>query len=89
MAFVGDSPIGLASNEFGAVGVWVEESYQHKGIGKTLLNEHMKQRKASTKIGQMTSSGINMTKSWLKDRQDRSLVLYDSIGEIIPLSERF
>jgi GNAT superfamily N-acetyltransferase len=89
IAFAGESPIGLASNEFGAVGIWVEEEYQHKGIGVTLLDEHMKQRKASTKIGQMTSSGKNMTRSWLRGKQDRSLVLYDAAGEIIPLTERF
>lgn len=89
VAFDKETPVGYASDEFGAVGVWVESPYQKKGIGITLLDEHMKQRRKNTKIGQMTNAGINMTLAWLKKKQNRSLVLYDSNGEIIPLSERF
>lgn len=89
VAFAGETPVGHVSDEFGAVGVWVESPYQKKGIGTTLLDAHMKQRRKNTKIGQMTNAGKNMTWAWLKKKQDRSLVLYNSNGEIIPLSERF
>jgi GNAT superfamily N-acetyltransferase len=65
-AFVGDTPIGLASNEFGAVGVWVEAKYQKLGIGSDLLvmymeDNHSKFIAGKGKIGQMTNAGRNMT----------------------------
>jgi len=59
-------PIGWVSNEFGADGVWVVEEYQGKGIGTDLLHEFRKQFKPGRKIGQMTNSGRNMTRSYHK-----------------------
>jgi len=59
-------PIGLASNEFGTDGVWVVKEYQGKGIGTDLLYEFRKQFPSKRKIGQMTSSGIDITKAYHK-----------------------
>lgn len=68
VAFVGDKPIGFASNEFGSVGVWVEKKYQKNGIGTALLEKHISLRpdskSSSFKIGQMTNAGINMTNKY-------------------------
>jgi GNAT superfamily N-acetyltransferase len=70
VAFVEDDPIGLASNEFGAVGVWVEGPYQKRGIGTELLEKHIEQRpdvkSGKSKIGQMTHSGQLMTKKYFR-----------------------
>jgi hypothetical protein len=64
VAFVGDHPIGFASNEFGSVGVWVEKAYQKSGIGVELLDLHIQQRPTFKtkrgKIGQMTIAGQSM-----------------------------
>lgn len=66
VAFVGEKPVGHASNEFGAVGVWVEKEFQRVGIGSDLMILHLKQRPSvlfgKGKIGQMTDAGIAMTK---------------------------
>jgi GNAT superfamily N-acetyltransferase len=59
-------PIGWASNEFGADGVWVVKDYQSKGIGTDLLYEFRKQFPSKRKIGQMTNAGINMTRKYHK-----------------------
>jgi len=59
-------PIGNVSNEFGSDGVWVVKEYQGKGIGTDLLYEFRKQFKPKRKIGQMTDSGKNMTRSYHK-----------------------
>ena len=68
VAFVNDKPIGFASNEFGAVGVWVEGPYQHVGIGTDLMDMHIEQRptvKAGIgKIGQATDAGISLMKAY-------------------------
>ena len=68
VAFVGDKPIGFASNEFGAVGVWVEGLYQKVGIGTDLLDMHIELRprvKSGTgKIGQATNAGISLMKAY-------------------------
>ena len=65
VAFVNDKPVGLASNEFGAVGVWVEGPYQKSGIGTELLDLHIQQRPTfktkQGKIGQMTIAGQSLT----------------------------
>ena len=65
VAFVNDTPVGFASNEFGAVGVWVEKPYQKSGIGVELMDMHIQQRPTfQTKrgvIGQMTIAGQSMT----------------------------
>jgi len=59
-------PIGWVSNEFGADGVWVVNQYQKQGIGTDLLHEFRKQFKPGRRIGQMTGSGRNMTRSYHK-----------------------
>lgn len=68
VAFVNDKPIGLASNEFGAVGIWVEGPYQKQGIGLALLDKHIEQRprvkSGKAKLGQMTNAGISLTKKY-------------------------
>ncbi len=68
VAFVDDKPVGLASNEFGAVGVWVEGPYQQVGIGLELMDLHIQQRPTFKskvgKIGQMTYNGISLTKKY-------------------------
>ncbi len=61
-----DQPIGFVSNEFGADGVWVVDDYQKQGIGVELLYEFRKQFKHGRKIGQMTGSGREMTRSYHK-----------------------
>jgi GNAT superfamily N-acetyltransferase len=62
VAFDGDKPIGWASNEFGAVGVWVVKNYQKLGIGTDLLDMHIQLRprmaSGKGKIGQATEAGI-------------------------------
>lgn len=68
VAFVNDKPIGFVSDEFGAVGVWVEASYQKIGIGTSLLEKHMEQRpnmkSGKGKIGQMTPAGRQMVSKY-------------------------
>ena len=68
VAFVGDKPVGFASNEFGAVGVWVEGAFQKVGIGTDLLDMHiqLRPRVASGvgKIGQATNAGISLMKAY-------------------------
>ena len=59
-------PVGLASNEFGADGIWVTGSYQKKGIGTKLLAEFRKQFPPSRKIGQATGAGVNLIKRYYK-----------------------
>jgi hypothetical protein len=57
-------PIGFASNEFGADGVWVAEEYQKKGIGVELLDELRKQFKPERKMGQSTPAGEELIRSY-------------------------
>lgn len=65
VAFVDDKPIGHASNEFGAVGVFVEKAYQGFGIGTTLLELHVELRpnlkSGRGRFGQMTHAGERLT----------------------------
>lgn len=68
VAFVGDKPIGFASNEFGAVGVWVEGPFQKVGIGTDLMDMHIQLRPrvaaGKSKIGQATNAGISLMKAY-------------------------
>lgn len=66
-------PIGWASDEFGADGVWIIKEYQGKGIGTDLLYEFRKQFKPGRRIGQMTSSGQSMTKAYHKKLIEKAL----------------
>jgi hypothetical protein len=79
-AFVGDTAIGWVSNEFGATGVWVVDEFQKKGLGKYLLSEYRKGVPFTRKLGQMTSEGIALTKSWHKDLVRQAL----SEGKPVP-----
>jgi hypothetical protein len=65
VAFIGNKPIGFASNEWGAAGVWVEGPYQKLGIGSDLLVMFMEDNprflSGKSHIGQMTHAGEKMT----------------------------
>lgn len=75
VAFVDDTPVGFASNEFGAVGVWVAEPYQKFGIGTDLLDFHMGFRPdihaKKGKIGQMTVAGQQLAKKYYDKMEKR------------------
>jgi hypothetical protein len=58
VAFSNKEPIGFVSNEFGAVGVWVEGRYQKQGIGLSLLKNFIDEN-PSMRIGKMTNAGVN------------------------------
>jgi rubrerythrin len=62
-AFVGDRPIGFASNEFGTAGVWVVGEFQKQGLGTLLLKEFMRLNPNIKRIGQMTPAGEKLTRS--------------------------
>ena len=59
-----DQPVGFASDEWGADGVWVVQKYQKKGIGTDLLYEFRKQFSPERRMGQMTPAGIDLVKSY-------------------------
>ena len=63
-AFVGDRPVGFASNEFGTIGVWVVNEMQHKGLGTYLLREFSKLNPQIKRMGQMTNAGSNLARSY-------------------------
>jgi len=65
-AFVGDDPIGFASNEWGATGVWVVEKYQKLGIGTHLLAMFRKTMRPESKMGQMTNAGYGLAQAYHK-----------------------
>jgi GNAT superfamily N-acetyltransferase len=55
--------IGLASDEWGADGIWINSEYQKRGVGTRLLECFRSQFKESRKIGQMTPQGIRLVRS--------------------------
>ena len=59
-----NKPIGLASDEWGSDGIWVIGPYQGKRIGTDLLYKFRKQFSHKRRIGQMTSGGRIMTRSY-------------------------
>lgn len=59
-----EESVGLASDEFGADGIWVNESYQRRGIGTELLKYFREQFPEDRKIGQMTSQGMELVSSY-------------------------
>lgn len=83
IAFVDDKPIGLASNEFGTIGVWVERSYQKKGIGSDLLVMFMERDKrflrGENKIGQMSDAGEKMSRSAYRKLVQRHGIDFDKV----------
>ena len=66
-------PIGYASNEFGADGVWVAREYQKQGIGVELLTELRKQFAPTRRIGQMTYVGEKMALAYHKRQIEKAL----------------
>jgi ribosomal protein S18 acetylase RimI-like enzyme len=58
--------VGIASDEWGADGIWVRSDYQRKGLGTNLLTEFRRQFKNVRQIGQMTDAGRAMTKSYYR-----------------------
>lgn len=65
-AFDGPNCIGYASNEFGAVGIFVERNYQRQGIGKELLRLYLSQFKREKQLGQMTPAGEQLARSYYR-----------------------
>jgi hypothetical protein len=53
--------IGVASNEWGAIGVWVRDDHQNHGIGSYLLKLFIEQN-PEMQIGQMTEMGYGMAR---------------------------
>jgi GNAT superfamily N-acetyltransferase len=72
-AFVGEDAVGLASDEWGADGVWVVEEYQRMGIGTYLIYEFRKQFKDERKLGQMTNAGYNLARSYYRRLKNENL----------------
>jgi len=72
-AFIGDKPIGFASNEWGSTGIWIVEKYQKLGIGRYLLKEFRKTMPPQSKIGQMTDAGMKLTKAYHKDLVEEAI----------------
>ena len=66
-AFHNNVPIALASNEWGADGIWVEKEYQQQGIGTYLLHIFRQQFNPDRQIGQMTPAGYEMAKSYYRN----------------------
>jgi len=65
-AYDGPHCVGYACNEFGAVGVYVEQNYQRQGIGKELLRLYLKQYPREVQLGQMTPAGERLTRSYYR-----------------------
>lgn len=65
-AFSGDRPVGFASNEFGATGVWVVDEFQHRGLGTALLTRfhQLNPRLANKPMGQMTTAGRALVRAY-------------------------
>lgn len=61
-----EKSIGLASDEWGADGIWVNQDYQKQGIGLTLLTAFRKQFPESRIMGQMTYAGRNLARSFFR-----------------------
>lgn len=78
-----NEPIGWASNEFGADGVWIVDEYQKKGIGSDLYKEFRKQFKKTRKGGQATQAGINLSKSYHKSLVEDALAEGKQVPESV------
>ena len=73
VAFIGDTAVGLASNEFGATGIWVVEDYQKMGIGSYLLREFRKTMSPKSRLGQATGQGVALTRKYHKQLVQEAL----------------
>lgn len=58
--------VGLASDEWGADGVWINSNYQKRGIGSVLLEQFRTQFPEDRKIGQMTFLGKKLVRSMFR-----------------------
>lgn len=63
-AFADGKPLGYASNEWGADGVFVHPEEHGRGIGTTLLHHFRRQFPIERKIGQMTPAGEAMARAY-------------------------
>jgi GNAT superfamily N-acetyltransferase len=79
VAFLDASAIGIASNEWGAVGAWVAEPFQRSGIGTALVRRHLHGRPRA-RLGQMTVAGEALARavhrSFLRDPAATSTVSF-------------
>lgn len=63
-------PVGFASIEWGASGVWVVKDYQHKGIGFELLKSIRKYFEEDDRMGQMTYAGKQLCRTYYRRMRD-------------------
>lgn len=75
-AYLDKEPIGFVSDEFGAIGVWVNPEYQGLGVGSELLADFMFQN-PNMQIGQMTDAGEKMSRAAY--RKLKELVVSDKV----------
>ena len=60
--------VGIASDEFGADGIWIKSNYQKRGIGVVLLETFRSQFPETRKIGQMTEVGVRLVRSYFRSK---------------------
>ena len=58
--------VALASDEFGADGIWVNENYKARGIGLAILELFRSQFSDSRKMGQMTDAGRQLARAYFR-----------------------
>lgn len=63
-----EKSVGIASDEWGADGIWIRSSYQKRGIGVVLLETFRSQFPESRKMGQMTIQGIKLVRSYFRSK---------------------
>jgi GNAT superfamily N-acetyltransferase len=73
--------VASASDEFGTDGVWVVKEYRGRGLGVDLLHELRKNFKPGRKMGQMTSSGVDMAKAYHKRLVREALERGDNVPQ--------
>lgn len=59
--------VGLASDEFGADGIWVNPNYQNRGIGLALLTTFRTQFSEDRQMGQMTEAGMHLARMYYRN----------------------
>jgi GNAT superfamily N-acetyltransferase len=63
-AFYDGKPVGFASDEWGATGIWVVDEHQGNGLGTYLIRELRRNNPHLKRIGQMTNAGEKMTRAY-------------------------
>ena len=76
-------PVGYASNEFGADGVWIAKEYQKRGVGTELLTELRKQFSPMRQIGQMTHVGEKGTLAYYRRQIEEALKEGKPVPELV------